>query len=346
MRIVDLQIWNFNCPLIRPLSFMGNSAKIRSGLVLEITTENEFKTWSEISPLPGLHAETLADAQKQLEVFLPQILFEDIEDVNSEFLFSSVRMGVDLAIEQIKAQASRIKIHRFLNETAPNMISIRALLDMEPQSDILLAADAHIKAGFTSLKIKIGRQSWDREIADLKLLRQAFGPNIKIGLDANCRFSLVEAIEFCEAVNDLDIDYIEEPVNEFDDLFAFRKIINIPVALDESLFDLAFTAVADIKAVADIIVIKPSLIGGLVALQQIVLLAKQSGVAVLFTSTFESSLGLWQCANLAAAYGSDVAHGLGTYAWFASDLLVPSLSVDRGQIDVNKSSCSHFRRNL
>ena len=341
-----MQIWDFNCPLIRPLSFMGNSASVRSGLVLEITTDNEFKTWSEISPLPGLHAETLLDAKKQLEVFLPNILLENIHEVNSEFLYSSVRMGVDLAIEQIKANAAGVKVHRFFNDAATDLVPVRALLDSGRGSDILMDADAYVRAGFTSLKIKVGRQSWEREILGVKLLRQVFGSSIKIGLDANCRFSLIQAIEFCRAVKEFDIDYIEEPVTEFTDLFAFRKAVDIPVALDESIFDVEFSEVLNIKSVADIVVIKPSLIGGLDALKIIVSSAKKSNVDVLFTSTFESSLGIWQCANLAAAYGSDVAHGLGTYSWFASDLFIPSLSVHRGKIDVDKSSCSHFRRNL
>ena len=84
------------------------------------------------------------------------------------------------------------------------------------------------------------------------------------------------------------------------------------------------------------VILKPTLIGGISVSQTFARKAKQLGLLPVFSSAFESSLGLLTLANLASAVAPDVSCGLDTASWFADDLLVRPIVTAGGTLKLGE----------
>lgn len=101
---------------------------------------------------------------------------------------------------------------------------------------VRLAQEA-VEDGFGMIKLKVGG-SLDDDIRRMRLAREAVGPNIRIGTDANQRWGVAEAIEWMSHLAEFDVAWIEEPTSP-DDILAHAAIAKgvapIPVATGEHM---------------------------------------------------------------------------------------------------------------
>ena len=132
------------------------------------------------------------------------------------------------------------------------------------------------------------------------------------------------AIRFLDAVADLPIDGVEEPLAEpsVERLRWLQKRTPFALAIDESLFELGPERVFDLRA-ARRLVLKPARIGGFGASLRLAERAAAAGMEVVITSVVESAIGVAAAAQLAAALGAGIAHGLATGPWLAEDVAPP-----------------------
>lgn len=99
---------------------------------------------------------------------------------------------------------------------------------------VRLAKEA-VAEGFPMIKLKVGGNLED-DIRRMRLAREAVGPDIAIGTDANQRWSVDEAIAWMKELEQFDVAWIEEPTSP-DDILAHaaiaRGVAPIPVATGE-----------------------------------------------------------------------------------------------------------------
>lgn len=119
----------------------------------------------------------------------------------------------------------------------------------------------------------------------------------------------------------LPIESLEEPLRRPDrrELRALQAAASFPIALDESLCALLVDTDPGGLGVRRL-VIKPAVIGGIRGAAALADQATSAGLDVVITSVVESAAGLWPTAQLAAAIGHGIAHGLATADWLAHDL--------------------------
>ncbi|MHC4221508.1 MAG: hypothetical protein ACYST9_03725, partial [Planctomycetota bacterium] len=98
MKVVDFKIKRYDLPLAKPLTIKGKTIHQRSGVIIFLTDADGFVGCGETAPLPGLHKETLSDAISQLKS-LKKIIPGQLKD-----LFSSVRLGIEMAIFNLQRQ--------------------------------------------------------------------------------------------------------------------------------------------------------------------------------------------------------------------------------------------------
>lgn len=180
-------------------------------------------------------------------------------------------------------------------------------------------------------KVKVGSSSGPlTDAARVCAIAAELSPGSRLRLDANQAWSHDEAVDFCNAlppgVRDV-IDYIEEPISHPELLPELHKawLGKLRYALDESTrIQDAHTQLSVAKLISlkeagcSAIVIKPTLQpGGLKCCIKLAQAAGDAGISAIFSSTFESSVGLSHLAILAAfcCREQDVRHGLGTYTW-------------------------------
>lgn len=89
--------------------------------------------------------------------------------------------------------------------------------------------------GFGTFKLKVGA---GEDVAQVRAVREALGPEAKIRLDANASWSLDEATEILGAVEPLDIELVEQPVATIEEAAELARRVDIPLAGDESIVTL------------------------------------------------------------------------------------------------------------
>ncbi len=93
------------------------------------------------------------------------------------------------------------------------------------------------RLGIGGCKFKVGGRSPREDAARLRLARTAAGPDFVLMADANQAWTLAEAVQFAELVDDLDVRWLEEPVgwaNDRLDLAALRTKVPIPITAGQS----------------------------------------------------------------------------------------------------------------
>jgi L-fuconate dehydratase len=79
-----------------------------------------------------------------------------------------------------------------------------------------------VAQGFRMIKLKVGGDLGD-DRRRMKLARDVVGPDVKIGIDANQRWEVGEAIDWVNALGEFDPWWIEEPTST-DDVLGHRDI--------------------------------------------------------------------------------------------------------------------------
>jgi O-succinylbenzoate synthase len=267
----------------------------REGVIVGLSSAGSALRFGEASPHPGVHAETASEVASELERWL-QLPQPDRQIVD---LSPAARFGVESAMAPIGRAVT---------------VAINGLAHTPSEARILASQ------GYSTIKLKVGGDA-ERDARWVREVREAL-PNVRLRLDANRRYSRQDAIKFCTAVAPLNIEYIEEPTSDPSDIPEVAAATGLRIGLDESTREPALDELLDH---ASAVVIKPSALGRQTALE-LGLRARSLDLTVVFTSCFESDVGLTAIGQLTAQAGSPgIAAGLGTGAALDGDLLVHPL---------------------
>ncbi|WP_414976666.1 o-succinylbenzoate synthase [Gordonia sp. (in: high G+C Gram-positive bacteria)] len=180
--------------------------------------------------------------------------------------------------------------------------------------------------GSTTAKVKVAEpgQTLDDDVQRVAAVRDLI-PNVRI--DANGAWDVPTAIEAIAAIG--DVEYVEQPCATVKELAAVRRVVDVPIAADESIRkadDPLLVAKAD---AADIAVLKVAPLGGM---RKVLALNSSLKMDVVISSALDTAVGMSSSIAAAAALPLlDHACGLGTGALFERDV-APSFSVRHGQV--------------
>ncbi|MGC5013398.1 mandelate racemase/muconate lactonizing enzyme family protein [Streptosporangium sp. DT93] len=143
-------------------------------------------------------------------------------------------------------------------------------------------AERWVAAGFTAVKMKVGRPSLAEDVERVAAVREVIGPDRLLMVDANQRWDLHRARVALRALERYDLFWIEEPLPA-DDLpgqVELRRGVGVPVAVGEN--------VATVHGFRDLLtagacdVVQPNLVrvGGITPFLRIAELARVFGVPV------------------------------------------------------------------
>ena len=308
----------YTLPLVEPVVWGGVAQTERRGVLVRAETDTGVVGWGDAAPLPGFSGETLAETTAALE----RAARGDATD-----LPLAARCGLDLALADAAARdADR---HLAFSADPEVTLLLAGLVLNGPSAE---ARAEHLSdAGYRTLKLKVGRAAVEADAALVRAVRCAVGPTVALRLDANRAWTATEARRFAEALGDVALDFIEEPLADPAGLPELWLDTGLPIALDETLQQPGGTDL--VRGWAAAVVVKPMLVGGFTAALEIARRAAEVGVRTVVSSSFESGVGLRGLVALAAATGGHAA-GLDTARWLAADVLTPPLRLDQPTVDV------------
>lgn len=331
MIITSIKIFSYQLPLALPLSVFGKKLDQREGLVVQLSCDDGSAGFGEIAPLFGASKETMDEALKQTLILRERLWETDLPEdadqldgklaewLNDDKLFSSVRFGFEMAALTLLANQDHISLASLLKLNHDKRVPLNGLLHGKTEA-IFEQAKIMKDARYQSVKLKVGGNDIQAEIAKTNAVMNIFENSVLLRLDANRNWSFDQAMQFAEELGPAVIEYIEEPFKDVDKIPEFYNKTLIPVALDESIPELSFDKIKGVDGL-EILILKPTILGGFERTWALLNSAKAAGIRCIISSCFESGLGIDALANFSAAASQGIPMGLDTLRWFKDDIV-------------------------
>lgn len=333
MKIVRVRIIPFAIPFRQPLYAGGAALRERRGCLVELWDAAGRVGIGEAAPLPGASAFDLGALERDLRTTSNAVLNVDAD---LQFLlrrsmvarYGPTRAAIEMALYDLEATRLGARVADLLGSTPRNEVRVNALLGGEPRHSAMAAK----LAGFTCVKLKIDGRDIAGSCDALRSVRDALGEELGIRVDLNRSWTVPEAIRGIPMLAAYGVELIEQPVASIAELAAVRSAVEVPIAADECVIDEESIRLVAAAGAADVVVLKPALVG----LSEAMLMARtaaECGLDVVVTSALDTSVGIAAALHLVATLpDSQRHHGLATASLLAGDLVEKRLVAQQGTL--------------
>lgn len=167
-------------------------------------------------------------------------LYNVLRDQGQRGLAVTALSGIDIALWDIKGKHFGVPVSALLGGRFRDKVQAYATGSFKKEGvdrieDNANEMAAHRDAGFIAGKIKIGFDV-KQDLEVIRAVRETIGPDMRLMIDANHGYDVVDAIRLGQKAADYDIDWFEEPVVP-EQLAAYRAVRAgqpIPVAGGET----------------------------------------------------------------------------------------------------------------
>lgn len=313
MKIVKLETMRVSVPLQKPFRTSIRYVKTLKTIYLKVTCNNGIIGWGEAVPIPVITGESLKSIETVIhEIYKPLFIGENIW--NYEKIFQqlngivvgnySAKAAVDMALYDCMAQYCKLPLFRFFGGWKKELETDMTVSVNDPQK-MGKEAFRFLQKGFSTLKVKVGSDSIDKDLERIKEIRRRVGKKVSLRVDANQAWTPKEAIRIIRTMEDEDmqIELVEQPVKAHDltGLKQVTEAVSTPILADESIYS-AHDALEIVRTrSADMINIKLMKSGGIYHAHKICAIAESSGMECMIGCMLETHLGVTAAAHFAAS---------------------------------------------
>jgi o-succinylbenzoate synthase len=345
-------VWStipYKRPLPRPITTSHGVYAEREGFILCVRDRDGRYGLGDVAPLFGFSPETPDDARRQwddIHGWVTQLdLPEDVEALGSisedlhrvHRCYQSLQFGIETSLADLAARDAGLQLARWLNLHAGTEVEVNALLHAKTADQLRVQAIERMKAGYRTFKLKVGSASVADDVERIIAVRDA-APGASIRIDANAAWDESRFRDICAQIVDLGLEFVEQPlpVGEAATAHQISGEFGVRLALDEEAESMEDAERLIEQRLCDVLVLKPMIVGGLTGCLRLATMAEHFGIDVVFTSVWESDVGLAATLHLAAAcHNVSRASGLSTAGMIAEGLVRPALRIERAKIKVS-----------
>jgi len=294
----------------------------------------------------GLSCDDRLDYEEKLH-WLCTNVHKNIDELFIELIeFPSIQFGLEQALLSLKGK-NNFELFPSKFTESKDAININGLIWMGSESFMKQQISDKLKAGFSTIKMKIGAIDFESELSLLKSIRNEFSSKeVELRVDANGAFKASEALEKLKRLSEFEIHSIEQPIKQgqFNEMAKLCENTPLPISLDEELIGV-FDVTKKEKLLQTIkpqyIILKPSLVGGFKGSEEWIGLSEKQQIGWWITSALESNIGLNAIAQWTYTLNNKIPQGLGTGSLFTNNFESP-LEVENGQLHYNKTKKWNF----
>jgi o-succinylbenzoate synthase len=343
MKTFRIEYSPYSLKLKIPFATSKGDITSRSGFIIKVTDEQSNSGTGDCSPFPEFGSESLEEAEKksvQLKsITLSDLQFSSIKDELINLIsFPALKAGLEQALLELLSHNKHHSLMRMFGINSSREIPVNGVIGFLSPSESTERAKALVDSGYKTIKVKTGRDNFDIDYSVLYEIRNKVNDDIKIRIDSNGKWDLKSAIKYLNKLEQLKIEYAEQPVNSLEEYIELKKESSLPVAADESIRSFNDAMKFTDSDAIDYIIIKPMLLGGIFTSLEIIEQAKKSGIKTVVTSSFESAIGRKMDVLAAALVENNAAHGLSTADFFENDLMNPVDVVKNGIINLDSDA--------
>ena len=251
----------------------------------------------------------LESVQKIKKYFINQSIDDTLSILHTQCnIGSSAKASLDMAIFSLLSQQKRQTLFEYLGAKVPRVLQTDITISLKSAEAMLQDSIDAYDNGLDILKVKLGSDI-SHAIEVTKSIAKAL-PKAKLIIDANQAWSVDSSLTFIEAMQEVEIELIEQPVvaKDIKGLKLITQKSHIQILADEAVFTLE-----DVKEViesksADMINIKLMKCGGLSKAIEILEYAKKMKIKCMLGSMLEGPYSINAALHLAMAYPDEVVY--------------------------------------
>lgn len=313
MKVARIDVYQSAVPLKKAFKTALRTVTVAEAIVVKVTTDDGLIGWGEAPPTHVITGDSLASIRYAVDaVIKPAIVGMSL--LERDVLFhklqhclvgnTSAKAAVDMALHDCIAQYAGMPLYQLLGG-AKDTLETDYTVSVNTPSEMASDALDYIKDGFSTLKIKVGKDDIESDIKRLQAVREAVGSSITLRLDANQGWDRKTAVRAITRMEDmgLNIELVEQPVAAADveGMQYVTSNVETPIMADESLFSPQDALTLLEMRAADLLNIKLMKAGGIQPALDIARIAKVYDVECMVGCMIESRIGISAAAHLAAS---------------------------------------------
>jgi L-alanine-DL-glutamate epimerase-like enolase superfamily enzyme len=343
MKITKILGHHVRIPLKYPVKWSGGIRHSAPAYVIEIHTDEGIVGLGEcVGPTIPTVATIVNEEFSQLLIgqdpLNTELLVRRLEEFARNYLQLGAYAisGIEMALYDIKGKWMNVPVFQLLGGKCKSKIEYAGYLFIdEPEINAKRALEFKMQ-GYKELKIKVGR-NLNQDADSLAAIRDAIGYGVKIRIDANMNWSVPTAIKWIKTLQKYDIQYVEQPVPDYDldGLATVRRAVDVPIATDESCSSVERVLEMIKRDACDVFVVYVSESGGLSRARTIASIADACGKWCV--------MGTWAETGVATIAGAHVIASTTNFAFCTDthymlqtdDILTNPLQIANGAISLS-----------
>ena len=303
MKITGIETIPVRVPIREHLAIRGKGGyhSVSPFLLVRMRTGEGITGLGEVSCTPRWSGEDQVTAAHFIDTILgPLIAGQDPRDVErlsaalGRALFGHpfTKAALEMAMWDILGKAAGLPVYRLLGGKVREFVPTKwSISGVAPARAAEIGSWA-VEQGFRAMKVKVGIDP-EEDVARVRAVREAIGPGVRLGVDANGAWDARTAVGMVNRLRDFDIGFVEQPVppGDLDWLVEVRRHDGIPVIADESVYT-AENALSIIRAgAADALSVYVGKAAGIGPARKIAAIAESARVGCTVGSNLEMGVG-------------------------------------------------------
>jgi L-alanine-DL-glutamate epimerase-like enolase superfamily enzyme len=333
VRLRSIEVIPYALPFKEPYVTARGTLRRREMVLLRLRDEDGVVGLGEAVPLLLRGGTTLAEVVRELEGWS--------EHQEPAGLAAPARCAVETALMDLRGRQTGEEAGKDEGDEA---VPCNATLVAGPPEQVATEAERWAEDGFTTFKLKLGAESaktgdigefsQTSDLAQVRGVREALGPGVRIRVDANEAWDLETAKRTLAELEPLGIELAEQPVAGLEAMAELTASTSIPLAADESVTSLEEAERAAALGACAFTGIKLSKVGGPGEA-----LAIAGILPAYVTSALDGPVGIATAAQVALSLAEtgdperlELAHGLATQRLFASTIAAMECELRNGML--------------
>lgn len=309
MKITKIKTFQVDLPLAEGGYKMSGGKEVGAldSTIVAVETDAGITGYGEVCPLGANYLPSYpAGARIGIAQIAPALIGEDprgLDALNARMDQALAghpyaKSPLDVACWDILGQASGMPVCQLLGGGKPDAgVPLYRPVSQAAPETMAARMQAYQQDGYCRFQLKVGGEV-DEDIARIRAANAVRRPGDILVADANCGWTLHQAMRLVRAVQDIDV-YIEQPCRTYQENLSVRRQTGHPFVLDETIQSVDALLQAQADGAMDVINLKISKVGGLTRARLIRDLCVNFGIVMTIEDTWGSDVATAAIAHLA-----------------------------------------------
>lgn len=273
MRIENVQALPVSLPVVPFADAYGTYDRMNY-VIVKIRSDSDIVGLGEASPIdPSFYGETQQSIITIIERWLAPVLrgqdplnVERIESLIDHRVAGNTcaKAAVDMAIYDLTGKQLGIPVNVLFGGLSREKVAVALELGITSPEQMDEVVSNVLKMKPKAVKLHVGTTP-EEDIRAIRAFHDAVGTSAVIRADANGAYTMADAINVIENVEECNLEYFEQPLprTNLNGLAKIRQTVQTPIAVDESVWTPQEAMEVCKRNAADVINIKLTRVGGL-----------------------------------------------------------------------------------